>query len=433
MKKTKALKITFILLIIILISLISFGGIFRINKGQVENAIPDYLLGMDLKGERTLELKVSDKKEQITDETTKETKEGDPLNSQESLTLDNYKISKKIIEKRLASAGVTDDIVSLDEQTGDIYLKLSEDTKTDTVIGYLSQQGKFEVIDDDNKEVLLDNSDLESAKTGYNTATTGTTVYLTLQLKKDSYKKLENISNTYVSAKDSEGNETIKKISIQIDGTSLLTTYFRDTISNGTIQLSIGKASSVTSEIQSYLVQASGISLLLESGKMPIVYEIEQNKYIASEITTQNYQVLIIITSITVLIAIIYLIARYRTMGLLSGISFIGFIALNILLVRLTNVYISISGMFAFCLVSVICYIFIVNILNKLYKSNNKKENFKNEYLKFIKVLIPVAILSIGFCFTTYMPIISFGMIMFWGLTTTIIYIPTVTRTLIID
>ena len=60
MKKYKGMKITLIILTIILLSMISFIGIYLQDKNQIKNIMPEYLLSRDLKGHRRVELKVSD-------------------------------------------------------------------------------------------------------------------------------------------------------------------------------------------------------------------------------------------------------------------------------------------------------------------------------------------------------------------------------------
>ena len=47
--------------VIILISLISFVGIYVTNLNQMKNIIPSYELGMDLDGWRNIVIKVKDK------------------------------------------------------------------------------------------------------------------------------------------------------------------------------------------------------------------------------------------------------------------------------------------------------------------------------------------------------------------------------------
>ena len=59
MRNFKAMKKTLIILTIILLSMISFAGIYVKDKNQVKNIMPEYLLARDLKGYRRVELSVS--------------------------------------------------------------------------------------------------------------------------------------------------------------------------------------------------------------------------------------------------------------------------------------------------------------------------------------------------------------------------------------
>ena len=98
------LKVILVILVIILISLISFGGIYLQKTKFVENIIPDYQLGMDLKGGRLITLKVDtskntviyDKDGKVVDkEGEGTTKKEEPVNPEETLTQENYKIGRE--------------------------------------------------------------------------------------------------------------------------------------------------------------------------------------------------------------------------------------------------------------------------------------------------------------------------------------------------
>ena len=113
MKKVKILTIT---LIIALIAMIAFLGIYVQVQNRMENKVKDYSYAMDLKGTRNIRLKVDDstktvikdsegKEVQDAEELTEEqiaekgyTKEEVPYNSTEVLTEENYIKSKEIIE-----------------------------------------------------------------------------------------------------------------------------------------------------------------------------------------------------------------------------------------------------------------------------------------------------------------------------------------------
>ena len=61
----RRLKIALITLLIILLSLISFVGLFVQDTKFMKNKVPEYILGMDLDGYRAITLKVSDEKETV--------------------------------------------------------------------------------------------------------------------------------------------------------------------------------------------------------------------------------------------------------------------------------------------------------------------------------------------------------------------------------
>ena len=56
----KKLKITLITLIMVLICLIGFGGIYVQKKGKFKNIIPDYELGTKIEGLRETTFKIDD-------------------------------------------------------------------------------------------------------------------------------------------------------------------------------------------------------------------------------------------------------------------------------------------------------------------------------------------------------------------------------------
>ena len=318
MKQNRKLGLTLIVLVIILLSLISFGGVFVQNKSLVENKLPEYLLAGDLKGYRRVELKVSDEisktiryDEQgqvISDEDT-ETKvaktEEIKVNSDEILTKENFRISKNIIEKRLKAMNVQNYIIRQNEENGTIILELPENEQTDRVVGQLYTQAKFEIVDNDTNEVLMNNDDIKSVKAKYGTVSSGkTAVFVDIQFNKQGTEKFKNITNTYVetnvkSENVTEGEEAkeekvTKKIALKIDDYSMLTTYFDQEVNNGVLQLSVGYSESTTSstkELQEYIEEANSMATILDSGKMPIVYEVEQNKFIVSNITENEVKI----------------------------------------------------------------------------------------------------------------------------------------------
>ena len=57
MKAHKIITITTIILAIIIISIASFGGIYKLKEYKVVNVVPDYLLGMKFKQKQKFMIK----------------------------------------------------------------------------------------------------------------------------------------------------------------------------------------------------------------------------------------------------------------------------------------------------------------------------------------------------------------------------------------
>ena len=263
-----------IIVIILLLSLISFVGIYVKDKNTMKNVIPEYKLGTDLHGARNILVKVDDstttKKYDSDGNLVKDSSDGDEnneniteveekVNPDELRTADNYEAVKNIIEARLKYMKVEDYLLRFDESTGDISLEVPENSSTDYIAQYAITKGEFKIVDNDTSEVLLTNADLKEAKVQYSTSTSGTTVYLTIEFNKDAVEKLRDISKTYVSSTDTDGNTTTKKIKMTLDDSTIITTYFQEEISTGIIQLSMGTSTS-TSEIQTNIQSASNMA-----------------------------------------------------------------------------------------------------------------------------------------------------------------------------
>lgn len=446
MKIEEKLKVILVILAIILISLISFGGIFIQNTKFVENIIPEYQLGMDLKGGRMVGLVVDtstntviyDKDGNIVEEEGKETtKEEVPVNSKDSLTTENYKKTKEVIEKRLKAMNVSDYTIRHNENNGKMYVQIPEHIDTDLIVQYMAIKGVFTTVNDDG-DVLLNNSHIKKAQVGYNTTEKGTTVYLTIEFNKEGQKIFKDITNTYVKTTDSEGKETTKKITLKLDDTTILNTYFENEISNGILQMSIGAPSTDNDTINGYIQEASNIAILLNSGNLPITYQIEENRYIMSDITKDMFIIPAIVLGVILIIAIIFLMIRYKKNGILASIALIGYIATLLLVLRYTNVMLTLEGIIAIIISVVMNYIFTVYLLS-IIKHNESETvseaslSFKEALIKTLFVFIPVAITAVVLCFAGWLPVYSFGMVSFWGLLLIVLYNLIITRTLLID
>ena len=403
MKAKKVLKVILVILFIILISLISFGGIFVQHTKFVENLVPDYQWGMDLTGSRVVGLAVSKEKNKVIydkdgkvvseegkDTTTKE----EPVNPEDTLTQENYQKAKELFEKRLKEMNVANYTMRFDDTTGKAIIQLPENSNTDIIAQYTAIKGVF-TVEDEEGNVLLDNSNIKKAQVGYGSTTSGTTIYLTIQFDKEGTQILKDITNTYRKTTNEDGKETTKTISLKVDDTTLLNTYFDKEISNGMLQLSMGQASTSTNDLNNYLQEASNLAVLLNTGANPLTYTIEDNRYVLSDITPEMFFIPAIVVATLIGIGMIFFIIRYKKNGLLTAISFIGFIAVLLLVLRLTNVMITLEGLVGILIGIVLNYIFCFYLLH-LLKHNPKtiqdaSNNFKEALLKTLFILIPVS------------------------------------------
>ena len=458
MKAQKKLSIVLILLLIILISIISFVGIFYQDKNQMVNVIPAYSLGTDLSGYRKILLTVD---------------EDDENNTEDILNYDNYVKSANVIKARLKSMGIEDYTVRCDESTGQIEITIPENDQTEYILSDITQKGSFEIRNTANNEVLMNNDDIRSVKvevvpSSYSVGTSS--IYMDINFNNAGSKKFKNITRDYqnvvsndttdnsVAENETTANETVEndstnesvtnettnetsnevaeetaddednttEIGLYIDGTSMMTTSFTEIIDNGVMSLSLGSSSSdEQTKILKY--QAESLAAILENDAMPIQYSVTGNVYISSPIEQSTIKVLIGIGICIALLMLIVVIIKYRAKGVIVSVCMVGFIALYLLILRYTNVVITLEGIFSIGLVFVINYILNIMILNRL--QNNVEKTFTKALTKFVLSMIPMLILAVVCCFSSWMSLFSFGMILFWGLVTSVIYNLIITRT----
>ena len=439
MKAQKKLNVVLIILIIILLSIISFIGIFYQNKNKMTSYIRDYNLGTDLDGYRKVILEVDDSDEENTDELK---------------NYDNYVKSADIIKKRLNSMKITDYSVMCNESDGRIEINIPENDQTDYILADITQKGKFEITDASNNDVLMDNSDVRSTNVRSTQTYSNTdVVYMDINFNNSGAKKFKEITQNYQNTvvnetvNDTENevvngtenevvNETsnevsdeteetteeeneTKEISLNIDGTSMLTTNFSEIIDNGVLSLSLGSASS-SDDLKMLMYQAESLAAILENDAIPLQYTVTGNMYISSQIEQNQINIMIYVGITIALIMLIILIIKYKGKGLAVSISSIGFLAVYLLVIRYANVIIALEGIFAIGIVFIVNYIFSVMLLNRIKK--NVEKSFIDALTKFSLVMVPMLIFAVVCCFSGWMPIFSFGMILFWGLIVSVIY-----------
>ena len=438
----KKVKITTIILAIVLVTLVAFGGVYIKTQNRMEDKVKEYSFGKELEGQRIVELKVAD-----------ETDEGEKATNLEDLTIENYETVKNTIEKRLKNLGAEDYTISLNKENGVIRVELPEDDRTDDLAYYLIASGKVQIKEKDTDTELIDDSMVKKAQYTYNSNSDGEyQVYLEILLTKDGQAKMEEVKNNYAvlateideieaskstdedtenadtTTENAETTEETKKIAkLTVSGTE----YDIEKIEKNKITVKIGAQSSNNTTVNNNMAKAAELSMLINSGKYPIEYEVQNNRFLYSDISKEQLLYFTLVVAVILLVIFVLFTIKYKVKGLLVSISCIGFIALLSLLLRYTNVSISIEGIGAIMLTILIDLKLNQSILSKIKTMDVVNEATANSYKDIFIQLIPIMIISLVFCFSGWANLSSFGMIMFWGLILIAVYNVTVTKTLL--
>ena len=440
----------------------------------------------DTKETSSEETNASSEKDSVDETNTNSTQETEKTIDNELIEKD-YENAKKIMEKRLKSLGAQDYTISLDKENGTVRVELAENDNVDMYIYYLYASQKITIKDTDSKDILLNDEMIKGAKYSYTSDSKGAyQVYEEIELTKDGQAKLNELLNDYAllatdvteieNAKKASESESTKTESTSEENTESTsekntestenkdeqntestetqstteetssnsettkktaklyvndTTYDVSKIEKGKITVKIGASSTNTTSINNNISIAAEIAMLENAGKLPADYEVDTNRYEYSSITQKEIIYFAIVMIAILVITLLVYCVIYKKSGILASISFVGFVASFSLLIRYTNVAISIEGISAIIIVMIINLIINREILSKTKKMNLVNEAVKSTYKNICLKLIPVGILTIVFCLSKWESLSSFGMIMFWGLVLTAIYNVIVTRTLL--
>lgn len=454
----RKIKITTIIFAIILVTLVAFAGVYIKTQNRMENKVKEYALGRELSGGRVVQLQVvteEDNHDHDGDGVSDHEVEGTESANPEDLTVENYETVKKTIENRLNNFGAQDYTISLNKENGTIIVELPEDTNTDTYVYLLTAPVKVQINEKDTDTELLNDSMVEKSLYTYTTNAEGAyQVYLELHLTQEGQAKVEEIKNNYAifadeiaeiedaeektdEAETTEGElateettsdeatteeeqtEETKKIAIlTIAGTE----YDIDRIEKNKIMIKMGGQTTNTASVNNNIAAAAELATLISSGKYPVQYEIAENRFVDSDITEKQLIYTAIAVAIVMLIVFVVFTIQYKGRGFLASLSFIGFISILSLILRYTNVSISIEGIGAVLLT------LIINIrINQLILRDGRDIDYKELALN----LVPVLIITLVFCFARWSNLSSFGLIMFWGLALIAVYNIIVTKTLL--
>lgn len=460
-KSLKTIKTIAILLIMILISIIAFGGLYLKANGIWVNVLPEFNYGMELSGMRELRfvLDTTEEEKQVyvdsegnilgevkeetdpislntdgtaeknatsenTDVATPKEVDTEPqyaketrkikANNDEDINIENFEKTKRIIQDRLESIAGYEYNIRMNTVTGELVVELPDDDNIELEESLITTIGKFEIIDSQTGIILMNNSDLKSADVLTSTANSGYQAYLHLRFNESGTEKLKDISKNYVTTTDAAGTETTKNITARLDGQDIITTYFGEEITNGEMQIPMGELVTDYNEYVENTTRISRIADIISSETMPLAYQLNSDSYIKSSITDDMKLIAQIAFAVVIAAVTIYMTIKFKfKKGFKKAIFDIGYIAILVLILRYTNVNITLNSLIAFASVVAINYVFSIKLLSA---GKESKAAFGNTMKELYLTIIPVCIIAIIFTFMSSLVISSIGMVLFWGL-----------------
>lgn len=464
MKKVLKINKTLIVLgIIILISIVSFLGLYEKTNGVWSNLLPNYNLGTDLNGYRELHFTLDTAEEEkevyvdddgnilgfvedgqnskqdtsvslvqenensgteVSQEENSEYKTENrtvKANEDSDKTIENFELSKQIIQKRLKTLTEFEYNIRVDSITGDLVLEAQDDENLSTAESLITSKGKFDIIDYQTGIVLLDKAELSSVNTLSNYEEGGYQLYLQITLNNNGKDKLSEISKKYVETTNEAGESSTEYIAVRFEGQTLLSTYFGEEITNGVLTIPIGNLTTDQTEYSEILEQANRIANILNEEELPLQYTLTSDNYIKSEITDEVIFTAKIVVALAILVISAILIVKFKLNGVILSITSIGYIAITALLIRYANVKITLNSIYSLIICIALNYVFIITLLNKL-KEQNLKIAFVQAMKEYYLLIIPVIVISVIFTFATSVAVSSIGMTLFWGLLVGLVY-----------
>ncbi|MCI8291178.1 MAG: hypothetical protein HFJ25_02850 [Clostridia bacterium] len=431
MKKSNLTNVLFkviAVLAIVLVSLISFFGVYKRNLNSWENILPDYNLSKDLGESRTFGFVVDNSTkegehhhEEGEEHSDDEEVEQIPVNDQSVLTTENYKKTKNIVEARLKNFGIIDTIVSVNEKTGELAITASHSRTTDKVVEMVTNQGKIEIVDSETKEVLISKDKIKKATayyvnsnenaTGNSSETPSYDLGVRLEFNQEGQKKLNEISKTYIETTDAEGKATQKTVTVKVNDEDRYVTYFTPDGAYTYLAVPLHQSVKASNDNMEEFNDAYNDCLIaqvaINEDTLPIVYELSKGTYFESSFGENFLRNVVIVLALVLVLISIIIIVKFKKNGLIAAIIEMGYIAILLLLIRAASVNITLVGLIMIAFMAAVNYLLSIMLMNK--------EKVR-ECGKFILNLIPFIITILVFNFAKDINIRSIGMVGVWGI-----------------
>lgn len=442
LKKKGILIVGIILIVAVIIAISLFGINIKDKEGLKRDIIPGYKMGMEFTKARKIIATVNDgiSSQRIFDKDGNEVTEKQEgveyteengyrieetkVNPDDTRTLENYKKSKEVLQNKIKNLKIPEYILSLNEDNGEITIRIPEDDEAGNTENLIQKPGSLVFIDMSKFEVVFNREYVKSAKTVASQGNMESAIFLQIDLTEEGINKLNELKEIYKETTEEVTNEdgtkenkvTQNEVLVMLNGMSLGTTILENITYDNKIMIPFA-VSNNTEELKAGLNDAEIEAAILNAGITPITYSYSE-EVVEAEMTLENILYCLGVIFIISVVAFVFLIIRFKAKGFISMYFQIGFFAVLLLIMRLTNVKLTMEGIAGIIVSIIMNYIF-----NYIMLKNIKEPNmYKIANLSFLFYTVPVFIIAIMFTFSNIANIASFGMTTFWGIIMTYIY-----------
>jgi len=434
LKKFLKTKTVFIILSVAVIMFLSFFGTYIIKT------MPGLKMGMEFTESRKITATINEGKYSDTiydsegnevtekEEGVEYTEENgykiveNKINPDEVRTEGSYELSKNIIKEKLEKLEVPQ--YNLNEENGTITIEIPEDSKTEDLLDAIQTQGSLLFLDSQSFENVFDSSYIESSQVVSRQGDFEAGIFLQINLTEEGKNKLKELEDIYIEKETEALQEdgtiapetTTKEIIDILNNINFGQTVITNIAYNGTIMIPFAISNS-NEELNEGIQLAQRESIILNAGITPIIYEFN-DEVVPTTMEFANVLIYIIALSVIVLVLFIFKVVKFKAKGFIAFYFELGFLATLLLILRITDVTITIEGIVGIITAFIMNYIFSYIIL----ENSKEKDMYKDSNLAFFLNTLPIYIISVVFTFSNKANISSFGMALFWGIIVTYIY-----------
>ena len=368
-------------------------------------------------------------------------------NNPEVLNENGFNETKNKIIKMLTEQKISGYNIRQNKENGKLIFEIpqSEIEDKNSMVNMLTTDGKFQVVDSLTDREYLTNKDINMKETKVvNTPEYG--IVLVIKLTDEGKETFKNVTKKYADIRNKLKEEQDKKnknkkdkkdktinmmdqkvegapeLAIKIGGNIYQKGDLTQEIDTGLIQLPFGK---IDPNDETSAKKAKEISILysaLKTGAKPVIYDMDSQKLVEGVANMEKtMNTIYVIAGVFVIIAI-SLVIFFGFKGILSMIALISYLALMLIVLRYTNIYITISVIMGIIAIYILEFILLVNMNKQLKENKNKDINIFRSYIDEYKELIILLITSVILSFSVYKELASFGKIVFLGIILSLIF-----------